>query len=87
MKFKTVNWITNKKSSSYKPQATSRKLQATEAASFKRQATGKKVKLPFYKGYITIKPRYMWQRNCLEFFGSTSGSMSFKNFASRVGSQ
>ena len=29
----------------------------------------KKVKLPFYKGYITIKPKYMWQRNCLEFFG------------------
>jgi hypothetical protein len=38
MKFKTVNWITNKKSSSYKPQAASHKLQATEAASFKRQA-------------------------------------------------
>ena len=29
----------------------------------------KKVKLPFYKGYITIRPKYMWQRNCLEFFG------------------
>ena len=29
MKFKTVNWITNKKPSSYKPQATSGKLQAT----------------------------------------------------------
>ena len=48
MKFKTVNWITNKKSSSYKPQAasfkrqakkaTSRKPQATEATSLKQQA-------------------------------------------------
>jgi len=34
MKYKTVNWITNKKSSSYKPQA----------ASIKRQAIGKKVR-------------------------------------------
>jgi hypothetical protein len=36
MKFKTVNWITNKKSSSYKPQAASARV-------FKRQAIGKKV--------------------------------------------
>jgi hypothetical protein len=38
MKFKTVNWITNKKSSSYKPQAASHKRQATEATSLKQQA-------------------------------------------------
>ena len=47
MKFKTVNWITNKKSSSYKPQAASLKqaIQETvpyndikEAASLKHQA-------------------------------------------------
>ena len=29
----------------------------------------KKVNLLFYKGYIVIKPRNLWQRNCLEFFG------------------
>jgi len=29
MKYKTVNWITNKKSASYKPQAASRKRQAS----------------------------------------------------------
>jgi len=36
MKFKTVNWITNKKSSSYKPQAASDKRLRLQAASRKR---------------------------------------------------
>jgi hypothetical protein len=45
MKFKTVNWITNKKSSSYKPQAPkspSLKRQARKATSRKLQATSNK---------------------------------------------
>jgi len=42
MKFKTVNWITNKKSSSYKPQAASFKRQAKKASSRKLQATSNK---------------------------------------------
>jgi hypothetical protein len=42
MKFKTVNWITNKKSSSYKPQAASLKRQAKKASSDKHQATSNK---------------------------------------------
>ena len=29
----------------------------------------KKIKLPFYKGYIVIKPKNLWQRNFLKFFG------------------
>jgi len=42
-KYKTVNWIANKKSPSYKPQAASRKQQAAsrkqQAPSNKRQAS------------------------------------------------
>jgi len=34
-----------------------------------RPSLRKKVKLPFYKGYIVIKPINMWMRNCLEYFG------------------
>jgi len=29
----------------------------------------KKVNLPFYKGYIVIKPINLLMRNCLEFLG------------------
>ena len=45
MKFKTVNWITNKKAASYKPQApkaASFKRQAKKATSRKLQATSNK---------------------------------------------
>ena len=42
MKFKTVNWITNKKAASYKPQAASIKHQAKKATSRKLQATSNK---------------------------------------------
>ena len=38
MKYKTVNWITNKKSPHYKPQASSAKLRKLQAASCKPQA-------------------------------------------------
>jgi len=52
-KFKTVNWITNKKSSSYKPQApkvSSFKQQASspklQASSFKPQASSSMIREP-----------------------------------------
>ena len=43
MKYKTVNWITNKKSPHYKPQASSAKLRKIQAASAKPQAAGLKL--------------------------------------------
>ena len=43
MKYKTVNWITNKKSPHYKPQASSGKLREFQASSGKLQAREPKV--------------------------------------------
>ena len=43
MKYKTVNWITNKNSPSYKPQASSAKLRKIKAASHKPKAASLKL--------------------------------------------
>ena len=43
MKYKTVNWITNRKAASYKPKASSAKLRKIKAASSKPQAAGLKL--------------------------------------------
>tara|TARA_R110002074_G_scaffold47919_2_gene122696 strand:+ start:556 stop:717 length:162 start_codon:yes stop_codon:yes gene_type:complete len=49
MKYKTVKWITNKNSPSYKPQASSAKLRKMQAASFKPQAASLKLKAASHK--------------------------------------
>ncbi len=43
MKYKTVNWITNRKAASYKPQASSAKLRKIQAASHKPKAASLKL--------------------------------------------
>ena len=43
MKYKTVNWITNRKAASYKPQASSAKLRKIQATSGKPQAASLKL--------------------------------------------